>query len=342
MTGINDTEPLTADQIQQARKARGWTQQRLADELAVSRPLVAAWESSSSTPSFDKQEMIRKALAITKLKLGRNEIDAIKASAQSFTEARLQYFSKLDDVNEFINKILEKFGGNLMEAQNTKGDWMAESYQPLEGLETIFKGGNSIYNTPQLLLGSFNIKTILAKFPDSLGGILGIAFMFGGSPVFIARSDRNLLELNFELLVLFKTWSDNFKEFKFSIVYEYYKEPFAYVSELLFKSKLNLKESTKAVDIWDKIFDGPLLYCYPIKFILNYIRLTTNSTLKKEVEENWHDLRKLALGETNGTISQNVSNRFFKGYDIIKRYQEAKSYNTDTILMNAHQTNDLS
>ena len=43
-----------ADRIQNLRKARGISQEELADKIGVSRQAVSKWESEQSTPDIEK------------------------------------------------------------------------------------------------------------------------------------------------------------------------------------------------------------------------------------------------------------------------------------------------
>lgn len=43
-----------AERIQQLRKARGLSQEKLAEQLGVSRQAVTKWENGQSTPDVDK------------------------------------------------------------------------------------------------------------------------------------------------------------------------------------------------------------------------------------------------------------------------------------------------
>ena len=42
---------MNSDQIRALRRARGWTQERLAEQINVSRQSVHKWESGKATPS---------------------------------------------------------------------------------------------------------------------------------------------------------------------------------------------------------------------------------------------------------------------------------------------------
>jgi transcriptional regulator with XRE-family HTH domain len=43
-----------ADKIIALRRARGWSQEELAERLGVSRQAVSKWESAQSVPELDK------------------------------------------------------------------------------------------------------------------------------------------------------------------------------------------------------------------------------------------------------------------------------------------------
>lgn len=47
-----------ADQIKKGREAVGWSQQRLADELGVTRPTISQWESPATTPKLKKHHIL--------------------------------------------------------------------------------------------------------------------------------------------------------------------------------------------------------------------------------------------------------------------------------------------
>ena len=52
-----------ASKIRRARELRGWTQQRLADELGVARETVGNWETGVSTPR-NKEALLRQVLGL--------------------------------------------------------------------------------------------------------------------------------------------------------------------------------------------------------------------------------------------------------------------------------------
>ena len=51
-----------ADRIQSLRKAKGMSQEELADKVGVSRQAVSKWESEQATPDLDKVVIDRKSV----------------------------------------------------------------------------------------------------------------------------------------------------------------------------------------------------------------------------------------------------------------------------------------
>ncbi len=54
-----------ADKIMQLRRARGWSQEELAERLSVTRQSVSKWESGQSTPDLDKLLQIADLFSVT-------------------------------------------------------------------------------------------------------------------------------------------------------------------------------------------------------------------------------------------------------------------------------------
>ena len=54
-----------ADRIQSLRKAKGFSQEELADKIGVSRQAVSKWESEQSTPDIDKIIMMSELFEVT-------------------------------------------------------------------------------------------------------------------------------------------------------------------------------------------------------------------------------------------------------------------------------------
>ena len=54
-----------ADRIQHLRKAKGLSQEELADKVGVSRQAVSKWESGQSTPELDKVVMMSDLFKVT-------------------------------------------------------------------------------------------------------------------------------------------------------------------------------------------------------------------------------------------------------------------------------------
>ncbi len=54
-----------ADRIQNLRKAKGMSQEELADQIGVSRQAVSKWESGQSTPDLEKIIMISDLFEVT-------------------------------------------------------------------------------------------------------------------------------------------------------------------------------------------------------------------------------------------------------------------------------------
>ncbi|MBR1797888.1 MAG: helix-turn-helix transcriptional regulator [Clostridiales bacterium] len=54
-----------ADRIQALRKAKGVSQEQLADELGVSRQAVSKWESEQTTPDLDKVILMSEYFDVT-------------------------------------------------------------------------------------------------------------------------------------------------------------------------------------------------------------------------------------------------------------------------------------
>ena len=55
----------TADRIQSLRKAKGMSQEELADRVGVSRQAVSKWESEQATPDLDKVVIMSDIFEVT-------------------------------------------------------------------------------------------------------------------------------------------------------------------------------------------------------------------------------------------------------------------------------------
>jgi Predicted transcriptional regulators len=54
-----------ADRIQSLRKAKGMSQEELADKVGVSRQAVSKWESEQATPDLDKVVIMSDIFEVT-------------------------------------------------------------------------------------------------------------------------------------------------------------------------------------------------------------------------------------------------------------------------------------
>lgn len=57
------------DTIADQRKASGWTQERLAEELGVTQAAVAHWENGRRNPSVETLKKVAAALGVPLMKL---------------------------------------------------------------------------------------------------------------------------------------------------------------------------------------------------------------------------------------------------------------------------------
>lgn len=77
--------------IAEAREARGWTQEQLAQAIGTTQQTVQRWESGQTDPQVSKVEAISKALGITMSFLlgvdsAGNEKDVLSAAEQELVD----------------------------------------------------------------------------------------------------------------------------------------------------------------------------------------------------------------------------------------------------------------
>ena len=73
-----------ADRIQSLRKAKGMSQEELADAIGVSRQAVSKWESEQTTPDLDKIVVMSDVFEVTTDYL----LKGIECSTKKFLQRR--------------------------------------------------------------------------------------------------------------------------------------------------------------------------------------------------------------------------------------------------------------
>ncbi|MGO2958378.1 MAG: helix-turn-helix domain-containing protein [Acetobacter sp.] len=98
--------PNWAVQIQEARKAKGWTQEKLAEELSVSQSTITDWERARTFPRHRNIYFLSKVLGI---KI-RNEVEvdmkvmSKKSKADTLQGLAFQDLSKSKQLDLFIER----------------------------------------------------------------------------------------------------------------------------------------------------------------------------------------------------------------------------------------------
>ena len=80
---------LTGKQILAARKAKGWSQARLADKVGVSTEAVSKWERDSYSPKGINAETLCEVLGLDYL-----DEEGTPRNARLFNEVRMSSFLK--------------------------------------------------------------------------------------------------------------------------------------------------------------------------------------------------------------------------------------------------------
>ena len=87
------------EKLQELRKARGMTQDELAQQLYVSRAAISKWESGRGYPNIDSLKAIAKCFSVS--------IDALLSSDEVLTIAQEDQKQKADRMNEMVFGMLD-------------------------------------------------------------------------------------------------------------------------------------------------------------------------------------------------------------------------------------------
>ncbi len=107
----------TGNVIAEARKAKGLTQQELAEKLNVTNKAVSKWERGINYPDISLLKPIAKALDISTLKLiSDEEVDSEKTLeiASQITDTRKQFFKKDIKQRLWLCTIISMIGFAMM------------------------------------------------------------------------------------------------------------------------------------------------------------------------------------------------------------------------------------
>lgn len=93
---------IFADKLIQLRKKCGWTQEELAEKLAVTRQAVSKWEGAQSIPELDKILQISTLFGVSTDYLLRDEIEACEP-AESLTETSAVRRVSMEEASAFLD-----------------------------------------------------------------------------------------------------------------------------------------------------------------------------------------------------------------------------------------------
>lgn len=98
-----------AFRIKELRKARGWTQDDLADKLGCSKSHVSEMESGKKNPSTPMMEQMAQAFGVTVVELFTDQAEGA---------AKLDYIARYDRLDAERRKKLEEYAALLFLQQS--------------------------------------------------------------------------------------------------------------------------------------------------------------------------------------------------------------------------------
>lgn len=104
---------ILAEKIALLRRKNGWSQEELANQLAVSRQAVSKWESGASIPDLDKILKLSELFQVTTdylLKDALEQPDAAAAVQQEELDREPHRIVSLDEANEYLDIVQELRG----------------------------------------------------------------------------------------------------------------------------------------------------------------------------------------------------------------------------------------
>ena len=104
---------ILAEKIALLRRKNGWSQEELANQLAVSRQAVSKWESGASIPDLDKILKLSELFQVTTdylLKDALEQPDAAAAVQPEELDREPHRTVSLDEANEYLDAVQELRG----------------------------------------------------------------------------------------------------------------------------------------------------------------------------------------------------------------------------------------
>ena len=88
---------ILAEKIAFLRKQNEWSQEQLAERLAISRQSVSKWESGASIPDIDKILILSRLFEVSTdyLLLGEQKTDRFQKYFEGKTEKQTEYLRRL-------------------------------------------------------------------------------------------------------------------------------------------------------------------------------------------------------------------------------------------------------
>ncbi len=166
------------------RKAQGLSQEKLAEEVGVSRQAVSKWELDEATPEVEKLLALARVFDITTDDLLSGKLpNETKASQQEPTEAPPNYKS----FRQHTPKSEPPFGvpTSRLAALVRRYGWLAGVYITLPGLGLLLVGGIFTYSAKQMF-GSISTFFGTMSGPIALPMTIGKLIMGAGGLIVIA------------------------------------------------------------------------------------------------------------------------------------------------------------
>ena len=174
------------------RKAKGLSQEKLAEEVGVSRQAVSKWELGETTPEVEKLLSLAKVFGITTddLLSGKMPTDKTEAPKTEYSQFRQHppHINGITGINTGkLSRLVKRFG------------WLAGLYISLPGFGMLLVGGIYTYATSQMFssfypmfdaaVGPAALSMNIGKIIMAIGAVI---ILFGiGLAVFLYRKGRN-------------------------------------------------------------------------------------------------------------------------------------------------------
>lgn len=120
---------MLGEKLLRLRKKQGYSQQEVADKLAVTRQTISNWECDQAMPSIDKATALAKLYHISLDDLIENEIEVVSKNKDLHLLSWLIGKNCVIECDEYSFLLDNTFNGGKVTVLDVNDDWIKVQYQ---------------------------------------------------------------------------------------------------------------------------------------------------------------------------------------------------------------------